>query len=376
MDPLCQYLPVSWGATVVFFLLLALLGLRPEMRWGGAAAALPALLVLLQYVYLWAFRPRAVEKAEKEEQRTLDKDEYLHGRERAMTAVESNYGPRTLFIRYGLPAILLLIECVVLVFALVSPEWFFPEGLPRELIHGARYGAAGAYTWVIVELGRRSFRRDVTSGIALWSIVTLALGPSLAGVLSLVWIRNVQATSEWQAAVVFFFTGYAPRTVLSAVSSAATQLLRIGPMPNVETRTTPLTKIRGINPQLEERLGEEGIYNVETLATVEPIRLLRDTSFDLRGILWWVDEALLIQYAPQRWQLLEEHGITGAVDLADLWRSKAWDVIDKLAGAISMDPVILRALAQRVHEDKQVQYISWLYNVYAADGQVVAPQAA
>ena len=86
----------------------------------------------------------------------------------------------------------------------------------------------------------------------------------------------------------------------------------------METRTTPLTRIRGINTAIEERLGEEGIENVEMLASVEPIRLLRDTPFDLRNILWWIDEALLMMYVPQRWQLLEEQGITGAIDLADL----------------------------------------------------------
>jgi len=50
----------------------------------------------------------------------------------------------------------------------------------------------------------------------------------------------------------------------------------------VESRSLPLNRIRGMTPEIGERLGEEGVYNVETLATAEPIRLLRGASFDLR----------------------------------------------------------------------------------------------
>jgi hypothetical protein len=365
-SPLKEYLPVSFGGAVISFLLLGLLGLKDRMRWGGAVAALPSLLVLLQYVYVWAHKPG---DTNGEPANDLEDES-----QRAARAVESTYGPRTLFIRYGFPAIVLLMEGIVLVFVLVEPDTFF--GLPKEILRGATYGAAGAYAWVVLELGRRSFRRDVTGGIALWSIVTLALGPILAGVITLIWKPNLEGDTAWQAATVLFYAGYAPRKVLTVMSAAAGQLLGISQSPNVETRTTPLTKIRGIDAQIEERLAEEGIHNVETLATVEPIRLLRDTSFDLRAILWWIDEALLMMYLPQRWQLLEEQGITGAIDVADLVDKDGTlsaNPVDKstmkaLAEHIRMDPDVFGALAQRIRYDKQVTYVWWLYNRYVADG--------
>jgi hypothetical protein len=414
VSPLCANLPISTGASVIFFLLLGLLGLDPEIRWAGAAAAVPALLVLLQYVYLWAHKPAETEA-------TKDNDELESQSERAQKAVESSYGARTLFIRYGFPAIVLLVECLVLAFVLVYPSWFLK--LKDEVVYGARFGAMGAYAWVIIELGRRSFRRDVTSGIALWSIVTLAIGPLLAAVLGLIWKKPASGASDaWQLAAVYFYAGFAPRKVLAAVTSAANQLLSGGPTPHVETRTTPLTKLRGINPQIEERLAEEGVENVETLATVEPIRLLRDTPFDLRSILWWIDEALMMVYVPQRWQLLEEQGITGAIDLADLAKRvedeeakadknksdakpavptippappaapppppaggavppnppaaagdagvplSATETLKELAKHISMSPVSFRALAQRIRQDRQVTYVWWLYDRYMTDG--------
>lgn len=382
--PLAEYFPISAGASVIFSLLLALLGLDRELRWAAAGAAIPAILVLLQYVYLWVHKP-----TEHDASASPDsiKDRHVQAA-RAKRAVNSAYGARTLFIRYGFPAILLLIEGLVLVFTLVRPQGFL--ALQRwELAYGAQFGAMGAYAWVILELGRRSFRRDVTSGIAMWSIVTLAVGPMLAAVIALLWKPTPNADNAWQMAVVFFYAGYAPRTVLSAVTSAATQLLRIGPAPIVETRTTPLTKIRGINAQIEERLGEEGIDNVETLATVEPFRLHRDTSFDLGTIVWWIDEALLLMYVPQRWQLLEEQGITGAIDLADLPTNAPplgpptsnvppaaaspsgtppKDAIESLANRVNMTRPEFEALVNRIRADRHVNYIWWIYNVYGTNG--------
>ena len=381
--PLDEYAPITAGASVIFSLLLALLALDPELRWAAAAAALPALLILLQYVYLWAHRPSEQADAEAE---GVQHHEVQAAR--AKGAVESTYGPRTLFIRYGFPAIVLLVEGLVLVFTLVRPANFLGP-FHWQITYGAQFGAIGAYAWVILELGRRSFRRDVTSGIALWSIVTLAIGPMLAAVLALLWKPTPTADNTWQLAVVFFYAGYAPRTVLAAVTSAASQMLKLGPSPHVETRTTPLTRIRGITTQIEERLAEEGIENVETLATAEPFRLHRDTSFDLRTILWWIDEALLVMYVPQRWQLLEEQGITGAIDLADLAATQPAapppptaappnsaapnTLISSLAGRTNMSIEEFVALARRVREDRHVNYIWWIYNVYGTNGTAKQP---
>jgi hypothetical protein len=372
-SPLCANLPISTGASIIFFLLLGLLALDQPMRWAGAAAAVPALLVLLQYVYLWAHKPASAGAAD-------DTVPLKWQDERARRAVESSYGPRTLFIRYGFPAIVLLVECLVLGFVLVNDDAFLE--LKWEVVYGAQFGAVGAYAWVVIELGRRSFRRDVTSGIALWSVVTLAIGPMLAGALSLIWKPTPHQGDAWQHAVVFFYAGYAPRRVLAAITSAATKLLGDGPAPSVETRSTPLTKIRGITPQIEERLAEEGVYNVENLATVEPIRLLRDTPYDLRTILWWVDEAILMRYVPQRWEMLEERGITGAIDIADLAAAaeikdgvateaaaRAEVVMKQLADYVKIEVETFRDLAQRVRTDYQVTYIWWLYNTYMTDGE-------
>jgi hypothetical protein len=174
--------------------------------------------------------------------------------------------------------------------------------------------------------------------------------------------------------VVLFFAGFAPRRVISAIEQAAQQMLRSGVNASAYTRALPLATIRGINATIEERLAEEGIYNVQTLAASEPIRLLRNTSFDLLQIVSWVDEALLITYVPRGWEALEDQGITGAIDLAYLDSDDGavgTEGFADLANKLGTTPALFKGLVKRVRADQQVLYVWALYNSASADGQVV-----
>ncbi len=350
---------VSMCIALVFTFIL----LNEAVRWIVVLAILPPMFVVHQAIFLWLHKPREAQSADTEAFKPNGLEE------RARTTIESYYNAQTLFIRYGFPALLLLIESLILGFLLTSPALF--GNLPgwELFVRGARYGAVGAYTYLLLELGRRSFRHDLTGGIALWSVATIAIGPLLAGAVAVMWRLETVHDSPWQSGVVLFFAGFAPRRIIAAIEQAALQLLRVGPVVSVETRTVPLTKIRGITPAIEERLGEEGIYDVHTLATAEPIRLIRNTSFDLRQILSWMDEALLIANLPRSWQALEDAGITGAIDLADYARQSAPDDgIKSLAEVASLPVPVLRSAIQRLFTDAQVRYVWVLYNSFSEDG--------
>jgi hypothetical protein len=297
--------------------------------------------------------------------------------------MSSHFSLRTLFTRYGLPAVLLGITGIVLSDILIEPEKFFspynhignPEDI-RLILRGLRLGAIGAYVYVLLELGRRTFRHDITGAVAMWCWVTLVLGPVLAAAVAFLWRVNDAAgsTGWWGIGIVLFFTGFAPRRVIAAVEQAAAQLLKLGPAAVVESRQIPLSKIRGISPQIEERLGEEGVFDVHTLASVEPVRLVRNTSFDMRQILSWIDEAILIVTLPRGWEALEEVGITGAIDLAWYYdkfvvletgevRTPITGEIEYMSTKAKLDtPQNLVSTIQRLSEDAQVQYIWTLYN--------------
>jgi len=349
---------------LVCSLSVLLILLQPsQQRWIGILPILPPMLVVHQAIFVWLHRP-------KEASAPADDQLGKTGMpERATRTIESYYNVRTIFVRYGFPATLLLLEGLILAHFLVQSDALGSLPGHELILRGARLGTAGAFCFVLLELGRRSFRHDVTGGAALWAVVTIAVGPLLAGTVAVLWKLETPKSDAWQSGLVLFFAGFAPRRMLAAIEQAAVQLLNAGPSAAVETRTLPLTKVRGITPAIEERLAEEGIYDVYGLAAAEPIRLVRNTSFDLRQILWWIDEALLIANVPRGWAALEDVGISGAIDLANYALVEPTPPeLAKLGELASMTPELLWSTISRLRADAQVLYIWTLYNRFTEEG--------
>ena len=379
---------------IIVIAVLLLIVMRSHMadRWSWMLGLIPTLLVAYQALFVWLSQPKPND--EPAGSKTVElKEDYR----RAFKAVESQFSARSLLLRYGFPAALLGIIGIVAVNVLIKPGGFLslltllPDVARRDdatvarILMGLRIGAVGAYVYVLLELGRRTFRHDVTSGSAMWCLVTMILGPVLAATVALLWRMNVPppgTTDWWAGGVVLFFAGYAPRRVIAAIEQAAIQLLKLGGSAGVvPTRQIPLTQLRGISPQIEERLNEEGIEDVNAIAAADPLRLYRNTSFDLRQILTWIDEAILIVSLPRSWQALEEEGITGAMDLAnhgaylyvpgaDPTKAEAERVtlLTELADRVKINPSSLLATIRRLSENHQLRYIWALYNRFTDSG--------
>lgn len=368
------------GITLVALFLLTLAAAVPN-RWEWVVGLVPMLMVGYQLFYLWLYHPKETDGrvavlAPIGQTAEISEQSY----KRAQDAMHSHFSLKTLFTRYGLPAVLLGITGIVIADIMVNPKDFFAvvytfdPTVQELLLPGIRLGALGAYIYVLLELGRRTFRHDVTGAVAMWCWVTLILGPVLAGTIAFLWRMPAGTDSGWWApGVVLFFAGFAPRRVISAVEGAAVELLKLGPTTVVKTRMIPLSQIRGIGPQIEERLGEEGISDVNSLASAEPVRLVRNTSFDMRQILTWIDEAILIVTLPRSWEALEEAGITGAIDFAwylpkvvdpatgNVVNPLPQEIVD-LAALAKLSPADLVSAIRRISQDTQVQYIWTLYN--------------
>ena len=366
--------------TLVALFLLVLAAAVPN-RWQWIVGLVPMLMVGYQLFYLWLYHPKETDGqgnvlAPMGQAREISEQSY----KRAQDTLHSYFSLKTLFTRYGLPAVLLGITGILIADIMVNPKDFFAvvytfdTSVQKLLLPAIRLGAIGAYIYVLLELGRRTFRHDVTGAVAMWCWVTLILGPVLAGTIAFLWRIPAGTESGWWApGVVLFFAGFAPRRVISAVEGAAVELLKLGPTTVVKTRMVPLSQIRGIGSQIEERLGEEGICDVNSLASAEPVRLVRNTSFDMRQILTWIDEAILIVTLPRSWEALEDAGITGAIDLA-WYLTKVTDPvtgnvvnplpeeITDLAAMAKLSAADLVSAIQRLSQDTQVQYIWTLYN--------------
>ncbi len=259
-------------------------------------------------------------------------------------------------------AILLVIICWV-AFAVCWSGWLEFSPAIENSDTALKLSSAGAYIYVLILLGRRNFQRDITPASVLWCCLTMAVGPMLALVLAYVWIgssfNNLGPLNE---KAIFFLAGLAPRHLTAFLLEILRRaMLAATGKPALVTRLMPLQQVRGITREVEERLEEEGIFDVINLAMADPMRLLRNTSFDKFQILTWIDEALLIYTFPQHWQALENEGITGAMDMA--WYIVCLHDTESLAVQVKLNPDGLKKIVQRLAEDAQVQLIWILYDL-------------
>lgn len=221
--------------------------------------------------------------------------------------------------------------------------------------------------YVLLYLGQRNFRHDVTSGGAMWCAIMLAVGPVLACALShFLHTKPIDGKPdpvELSSEVIYFMAGLTPRHVSSFVEEAVRRLWISPSSTNVAApRTIPITQVRGITTGIADRLAEEGILDLYGLSSADPLRLIRNTSFDKRQIISWIDEAILIAVLPEQWQSLEKEGFTGAIDLAWLAEESTEDEIKRLSERLKMnDTSILRDVVKRLASDAQLRLVWVLY---------------
>jgi hypothetical protein len=335
-------------------------------------ALFPTLVVIEHVIYLKFTQPPEPKPTALEDETSRSPFGLLATQAvaRASRSITDQFGYWALSWRYGAPAAVLAALAFSILRFLFVQSW--PAGWSDGVQSAARLGAIGAYLGVVLYFARRVMRHDLTPGGVMSAATTMVLGPVLAGAVGFVLrAKGVPATAEsspWGTLdALFLVLGMAPRRFATAMIEAVKRLWfpdeSTAPPP---TRIIPLTQIRGITPDIEERLSEEGVYDATTLAMADPITLYRNTSFELRQILCWMDEALLMVFAPEHWQALEKAGMSGAIDLAWYARGKIGakaedDPLAPLASAVSLPLPQLRELVRRLAEDAQVVNVWVLY---------------
>lgn len=294
------------------------------------------------------------------------------------------YSTASLALRFVLPSLVFFIAAMAVGDTLVFPPSTVIARLDERFITGAPLGALGAYLYVLLFIGGRTMRGDVTPAALIWASVTIVCGPLFAGVLQLLVVNeNQPATTGWSGLAIPFAAGFSVRVTVEFVDA---MIRRIFLPRAAEPRSESLRRIRGITHEVEERLIEEGVTDVTNLANANPQRLRRNTRFDKRQIMSWIDEALLMTYLPGAWPALEADGITGAIDL--VWyvdyagglpairevvartgvnttasMSQGAQSLINLATRNKLDPASLAEIMLRMYSDAQVQLIWGLYQL-------------
>ncbi|HEY4244517.1 MAG TPA: helix-hairpin-helix domain-containing protein [Kofleriaceae bacterium] len=284
-----------------------------------------------------------------------------------------------------MPAVVLFFTILAVGFTLECVPAFCGWKPDLTVVQGAQIGALGAYVYVVLFLGTRAMRGDVTSGAIMWSSVTMVCGPLLAAAVDIVFVGKVGQTDSPEitttSALLPFAAGFSMRVVVDFANRKIRQIFAGRP---ATARGDSLLRLRGISYDIEERLIEEGIEDIANLAMANPHRLRRNTRFDKRQISAWIDEALLALYFPAAWPTLEANGVTGAIDL--VWyvsylgkkeiRATGGGSIDspqppvipnaglaKLAERNNLNVVDLAQIILRMYEDAQVRLIWGLYQL-------------
>ncbi|HVY26602.1 MAG TPA: hypothetical protein VHB79_08605 [Polyangiaceae bacterium] len=375
---------VLWGVGILMGVFSAVLwGTDTDRasRWRWLLCSLPAVMLVGHAGFLHYVRGRLVltDTAENRElARQLlgdarDADSTYRG---VIESGERYFSVEVLVLRYVVPALFAFGILYGISNALMS--WYEVyrgsplkdpsqvTTLPAATMFGAAMGLAGSYVYSMLYLGRRAFRLDITPGAASWCAVTFAIGPVLAGVLGPYVLGSnpgFAIKTDLERAALLFVAGFSPKFVVSALERIARRLLSDDEHRALPARTIPLNQVPGISREIEERLGEEGIEDAVQLAMADPYQLLRNTSFDKRQILRWIDSAILMLYLPESYAALGRRGITGAMGLTWYTRGEHKASLPALAADINLAPSILADAAFRVAADRQAQQIQVLYNL-------------
>jgi hypothetical protein len=158
---------------------------------------------------------------------------------------------------------------------------------PQTVWDVLKFGFLGAYLFILQMLIRRFFQSDLRPSAyasAMLRIITVLI---LAAALhQLTSIDNLQTE-----ATVAFVVGFFPLIGMQALHRAAATILRVA-VPSLNP-PYPLNQIDGLSVWYEARLLEEGIEDMQSLATANFVDVMLHTRVPIGRLVDWVDQAQL-----------------------------------------------------------------------------------
>jgi hypothetical protein len=278
------------------------------------------------------------------------------GQQGVSDEIEHYYSRLALWVPSGLLSFLYLIlfavaygEVAFLFFG--DSKWFFPQNVSFTL------------PVCMVFIGAYLFDNLFWGAI---NRLLLSLGIGIALDLALKsHDGNLHATL-----VVFFAIPFILNKVLVGVLRAATtQLGTLFNISAVSPSGSGLQQIAGINIWKEYRLEEEGIEEIQNLATADVIELAVKTHYNVRTLIDWIDQAIVICRFGDKTEKMRAAGVNiSAVELAqEAPENNRPDsaFVAKLATILQMEVEILTAELNSMYEDEFIQTLWSLWQTRA-----------
>ena len=243
------------------------------------------------------------------------------------------------------------------------------------------WGFIGAWVYSFVLTLRRVMDYDLTPRVYIFtsnrfllafvvgSIVGVALGTFQTGA-GLGLDINLATVS-----VISFFIGFFPEQGINWITATAQKtLMQQGGI----VKETHLGEIKGLSIWQQGRLKQEGLENVQNLATADIPKLVTDTPFSVKQIVDWVDQAILMLYTiPEQREALARAGVSRASGVLANTNDEAGpaELAEASGLKVSELKVLRRSLETAINLKKIVHFRHRLSQESAQAGEAAAVEA-
>ena len=208
----------------------------------------------------------------------------------------------------------------------VLPETFKPSGGPQIPADAFRFGFLGAYFYVLQMLVRRYFQNDLKTSAYVNATMRIII------VILLVWTLDLLSGEKApaQRLAIAFAIGVFPHVGWQALQALIKWPLKFV-LPSL-SQQYPLSDLDGLNIWYESRLLEEGIEDMQNLATANLVDVMLNTRIPVERLVDWVDQSLLYLRVDKKEgdehgkesdrAKLRRYGVRTATDLEDVFKAE------------------------------------------------------
>ena len=246
----------------------------------------------------------------------------------------------------------------------VSSTMAAPKGLSIPF-DSFCFGFLGAYFYIFQMLVRRYFQNDLKTPAYINATLRIII------VILLVWVVDLllrdAITNDASRLVFAFIIGVFPYVGWQAIQA----LIRLPFQFVVPTlrRKHPLSDLDGLNIWYESRLLEEGIEDMQNLATADLVDVILNTRIPVDRLIDWVDQSLLYMHLGKSKtrvgesdrDKLRRFGIRTATDLDDALGAKDEELVKRLEYLLNAEkqeePSILRCIQATFKDEPNLYHV-------------------
>ena len=204
-------------------------------------------------------------------------------------------------------------------------EIFGAEDIGKIIIQAMQYGFLGAYIFSLQLVYRRYSTFDLQPIVYMNCTLTIIAGivfnfVAFNAINALTDTEGLEAPNGFTAgilAIIAFSLGYFPLLAIRWFNRMAYKALG---EERRRANALPLGLIDGISQFHETRLWDEGIDNLQNLASAAIDELLINTRFSAPEVIDWVDQAILYLYLEKNQiEIFRRGGIRSFSDLVEKW---------------------------------------------------------